>query len=364
VRSEKGATAVPSDFLVVPAFPETRSGKYMRRTLRAILLDNPSATCRRCAIPRSSTRSRRSSRNGAPSASSPRRGRSCRSYRYLRLETHEIAPGRFAALLVIDSPPVNSLNERSLDELNTVLQHLASQEQIEGLVITGARNAFVAGADVKELLEVGEAGDLESAQTPPNAAHTAFSALENLGKPVIAAVNGPALGGGCELVLACACVVADPQARFGQPEINLNLLPGYGGTQRLPRRLYQRRGEDGLLEAVRLIASGRNIDADEAREAGLVDVVIVERRGLGPVATAMALLRDHLTGERPPGGGHGTPRGLPGDAREPLPLADDCSTIRAWHRPWRSCAPAAAAIAWSASSTRSPWARARDRRRA
>jgi acrylyl-CoA reductase (NADPH)/3-hydroxypropionyl-CoA dehydratase/3-hydroxypropionyl-CoA synthetase len=66
---------------------------------------------------------------------------------------------------------------------------------------------------------------------------------------VIAAVNGPALGGGCELVLACAAVVADPQARFGQPEINLNLLPGYGGTQRLPRRLYQRRGADGLVEA-------------------------------------------------------------------------------------------------------------------
>jgi acyl-coenzyme A synthetase/AMP-(fatty) acid ligase len=79
VRSEKGATAVPSDFLVVPAFPETRSGKYMRRTLRAILLDNRSATCRRCAIPRSSTRSRQSSRNGAPSASSHRRARSSRS---------------------------------------------------------------------------------------------------------------------------------------------------------------------------------------------------------------------------------------------------------------------------------------------
>ena len=127
-----------------------------------------------------------------------------------------------------------------------MLEHLAARQDTVAVVITGARSAFVAGADVKELLDVGEAGDLESARTPPNAAHAAFSTLENLGKPVIAAVNGPALGGGNELVLACGYVVADVHARFGQPEINLNLLPGYGGTQRLPRRLHARRGEDGL----------------------------------------------------------------------------------------------------------------------
>jgi acrylyl-CoA reductase (NADPH)/3-hydroxypropionyl-CoA dehydratase/3-hydroxypropionyl-CoA synthetase len=322
VRSEKGATAVPSDFLVVPAFPETRSGKYMRRTLRAILLDNPLGDLSTLRNPEVVDTIKGIVEEWRSFGQLAQARQIVQKYRYLRLETHEIAPGRFAALLVIDSPPVNSLNERSLDELNTVLQHLAQQEQIEGLVITGARNAFVAGADVKELLEVGEAGDLESAQTPPNAAHTAFSALENLGKPVIAAVNGPALGGGCELVLACAAVVAAPQARFGQPEINLNLLPGYGGTQRLPRRLYQRRGADGLIEAVRLIASGRNIDADEAREAGLVDVLIDERRG-GPVATAMALLRDHLTGGDSLAEAMARHADYLATRENPLPLADD-----------------------------------------
>lgn len=295
VRSEKGATAVPSDFLVVPAFPETRSGKYMRRTLRAILLDAPLGDLSTLRNPEVVGDIREIVAQWKAFGQLSQARQIVQTYRYLRLETHEIAPGRLAALLVIDSPPVNSLNERSLDELNTVLQHLALQDEVEGLVVTGAGKAFVAGADVKELLEMGEAADLDSAQTPANTAHAAFAALEALGKPVIAAVNGLALGGGCELVLACAAVVADKSARFGQPEINLNLLPGYGGTQRLPRRLYQRHGRDGLLHAVRLITSGRTIDAHEALAAGLVDH-IVERAGKGPVDTAMAMLRDHLLG--------------------------------------------------------------------
>ena len=154
----------------------------------------------------------------------------------------------------------------------------------------------MAGADVKELLEVGEAGDLASARTPPNAAHATFSALENIGKPVIAAVNGPALGGGSELVLACAYVIADVHARFGQPEINLNLLPGYGGTQRLPRRLYARRGSAGLVDAARLIIGGRAVDADEALALGLADEV-VRHDAMGPVAVAMDRVRAWLDGK-------------------------------------------------------------------
>ncbi|MEM1142112.1 MAG: AMP-binding protein [Pseudomonadota bacterium] len=298
VRTEKGVTAVPSDFLVVPAFPETRSGKYMRRTLRAILLDEPlgdlSTLRNPDVVPEIQEIVARWKDHGSLTAARE----IVQTYRSLRLETHEIAPGRFAALLTIDSPPVNSLNERSLDELNTVLAHLAQQDKIEGMIVTGARNAFVAGADVKELLEIGEAGDLESAQTPPNAAHTAFSLIENFGKPVVAAVNGPALGGGCELALACGCIVAAPQAIFGQPEINLNMLPGYGGTQRLVRRLYDRNGRDGLVEAIDLIASGRNIDAEEALEAGLADFV-VRQPGKSAVEEAMALLRQYLDGEGP-----------------------------------------------------------------
>ncbi len=296
VRSEKGVTAVPSDFLVVSAVPETRSGKYMRRTLRALLLDDPLGDLSTLRNPEVVDEIRDTVAGWKAFGQLAQARQIVQSYRHLRVETHSVAPGRQVALLVIDSPPVNSLNERSLDELNTVLQHIGHQDHIEALVITGAGSAFVAGANVKELLEVGEAGDLESAQTPPNAAHTAFSLLENLGKPVIAAVNGPALGGGCELMLACACVVADRHARFGQPEINLNLLPGYGGTQRLVRRLYQRRGEAGLIEAVRMIASGRAIDAQEALAAGLVDSVVSRQ---GPVEAAMALVREYLSGDGP-----------------------------------------------------------------
>ncbi|EAQ97751.1 AMP-binding protein [Congregibacter litoralis] len=300
VRSEKGATAVPSDFLVIPAFPETRSGKYMRRTLRAILLDEPLGDLSTLRNPEVVPEIQHIVSNWKSFGQLSQAREIVQSYRFLRLETHEIAPRRFVALLMIDSPPVNSLNERSLDELNTVLQHIAQQDRIEALVVTGARNAFVAGADVKELLEIGEAGDRESAQTPPNAAHTAFSVLENMGKPVIAAVNGPALGGGCELALACGFIVADPQARFGQPEINLNLLPGYGGTQRLVRRLHQLHGRAGLIDAIRLIASGRNIDAREALASGLVDH-IVEAPGVSAVESAMAMLRQHFNGEGPVG---------------------------------------------------------------
>ncbi|WP_439107546.1 AMP-binding protein [Congregibacter sp.] len=298
VRSEKGVTAVPSDFLVIPAFPETRSGKYMRRTLRAILLDEPLGDLSTLRNPEVVPEIQQIVANWKSFGQLSQAREIVQSYRFLRLETHEIAEGRFVALLMIDSPPVNSLNERSLDELNTVLQHISSQERIEALVVTGARNAFVAGADVKELLEIGEAGDLESAQTPPNAAHTAFSVLETMGKPVIAAVNGPALGGGCELALACGFIVSDAQARFGQPEINLNLLPGYGGTQRLVRRLHQLRGREGLINAIQLIASGRNIDAQEALACGLVDR-IVEQPGVSAVETAMAMLRAHFEGEGP-----------------------------------------------------------------
>lgn len=298
VRTEKGVTAVPSDFLVVSAFPETRSGKYMRRALRAILLEEPLGDLSTLRNPEVVDEIRQTVAEWKAFGRLAEARQIVQTYRYLRVENHEIAPGRRVALIVIDSPPVNSLNERSLDELNTVLAHIAQGDETDAVVITGARSAFVAGADVKELLEVGESGDVGSAQTLPNAAHTAFSMLEGLGKPVVAAVNGPALGGGNELVLACAYVVADSHALFGQPEINLNLVPGYGGTQRLPRKLHHRRGEPGYRDALRLVLGGRSIDAEAARAAGLVDTV-VEPNGAGPVARSMQLLRDYWNGEGP-----------------------------------------------------------------
>ena len=298
VRSEKGVTAVPSDFLVVSAFPETRSGKYMRRTLRAILLNEPLGDTSTLRNPEVVDEIRQTVADWHAFGRLADARDIVQSYRYLRLENHRVAPGKTVALLTVDSPPVNSLNERSLDELHTVLHHISQREDTVAVIVTGAGSAFVAGADVKELLEVGEAGDRESAQTPPNAAHAAFSTLENIGKPVIAAVNGPALGGGSEFVLACAYVIADVQARFGQPEINLNLLPGYGGTQRLPRKLFARRGVDGLIDAARLVIGGRALDADQARAVGIADEV-VGHDAIGPVATAMQRVRDFLKGEGP-----------------------------------------------------------------
>ena len=298
VRSEKGVTAVPSDFLIVSAFPETRSGKYMRRTLRAILLEEPLGDTSTLRNPEVIDEIRDTVAQWRAFGRLSDARDIVQSYRYLRLENHPLGDGQTVALLTIDNPPVNSLNERSLDELHTVLQHIEHRADTAAVIITGARSAFVAGADVKELLEVGEEGDLDSAQTPPNAAHAAFSTLENINKPVIAAVNGAALGGGNELVLACAYVIADQHARFGQPEINLNLLPGYGGTQRLPRRLYAHRAEDGLVDAVRLIIGGRAVDADEALDLGLVDEV-VGRDAHGPVAVAMDRIRHWLRGQGP-----------------------------------------------------------------
>ena len=178
------------------------------------------------------------------------------------------------------------------------MQQLEHQDDVDAVVITGARGAFVAGADVKELLEVGEAGDLESARTAPNAAQAAFAALEQLGKPVIAAVNGPALGGGNELVLACSYVIAAEHAQFGQPEINLNLLPGYGGTQRLVRKLHRRGGEAGMAEALRLMVSGRNISTRDAIACGLVDEVVTEAAA-SPVEIAMERLRAYFAKQGP-----------------------------------------------------------------
>ena len=300
VRSEKGATAVPSDFLVVSQFPETRSGKYMRRSLRAILLDQPLGDLSTLRNPEAIYEIQQVVKKWKEWGRLSDERQILQLYRYLRVENHEVAPGKIVALVVIDNPPVNSLNERSLDELNTVLAHLHRRDEVVAVVITGARTSFVAGADVKELLEVGEAGDRESALTLPNAAHQAFSTIEAMDKPVIAAVNGAALGGGNELVLACTYVVADARARFGQPEINLNLLPGYGGTQRLSRKLFQRDGEAGLAEALRLMVTGRAVDADEALAVGLVDEV-VGRDSRSPQAVAMQLARAFVAGTGPIG---------------------------------------------------------------
>ena len=167
-------------------------------------------------------------------------------------------------LVTFDRPGVlNALDAATLDELGTILGEV-ERGAARALVLTGAGDrAFIAGADLSELAGLGPGEALAVAER----GHAVFDRLERLPAPTIAAVNGYALGGGCELVLACDLVYASPRARFGQPEVNLGIVPGFGGTQRLPRRI-------GAMRALELLLTGEAIEAGRARELGLVLEVV------------------------------------------------------------------------------------------
>jgi enoyl-CoA hydratase len=179
------------------------------------------------------------------------------------------------AILTINRPQVlNALNSQTLDELRRAILDLKQDESVRVVILTGAgEKAFVAGADINEL----------AVQTPTSgreyalAGQHVFDLVENMGKPVIAAINGYALGGGCELAMACTLRVAADTAKVGQPEISLGLIPGYAGTQRLPRLV-------GKGRAMELILTGTPIGADDALRIGLVNRVV-------PAAELMASAR-------------------------------------------------------------------------
>jgi acrylyl-CoA reductase (NADPH)/3-hydroxypropionyl-CoA dehydratase/3-hydroxypropionyl-CoA synthetase len=287
VREEKGAVAAPAGYICVSQFPETRSGKYMRRFLKNLLEGEPLGDTTTLRNPEALDEIGRAIRRWQARAALEDDQQLLTLYATLRLEVHEVRPGDAIAVLTISKPPVNALDERALDELNTVVEHLARREDIKAVVLTGAgTQSFVAGADVRQLLE-----EMHTAEDVLPLCHKAAQVtrkLESMGKPVVAAVNGLALGGGNEFQMAAHYRVAETTARFGQPEINLHLLPGYGGTQRLPRLLEGARGGiEGLVKAIELILGGRSLDAEDALRVGLVEEIAIETDALTR-ATALA----------------------------------------------------------------------------
>lgn len=170
------------------------------------------------------------------------------------------------AVVTIDHPPVNALNSATMGELDAVIDQLAADASVKAVVITGNGMAFVAGADINEIAQIGSA---DEARDLVSKGQAVFSKLEALKKPVIAAINGVALGGGLELALACHIRIVSDRARLGLPEINLGIIPGFGGTARLPRVV-------GWSKATEMILTGDHITAQEAFRVGLVNKVVPE----------------------------------------------------------------------------------------
>jgi enoyl-CoA hydratase len=171
--------------------------------------------------------------------------------------------GATAHLTVNRPESMNALNPATVAEIAEAITDARDDPAVRGVIITGAGKAFVAGADINHLVGL----DALSAERSTASGQGVMSLIENLGKPVIAAVNGYALGGGCELAMACTIRIASQRAKFGQPEVKLGVIPGYGGTQRLPRLI-------GKGRALQLILTGDIIDAQEALRIGLVNEVV------------------------------------------------------------------------------------------
>ena len=167
-------------------------------------------------------------------------------------------------LLTINNPPVNVLSHQVMGELQNALARLKQDATAKVVILTGAGSHFIAGADVKEIAKLASP---QEAQMIAAEGQAVITGIQRLGKPVIAAINGFCLGGGCELALACHLRIAGEQARMGQPEISLGIIPGFGGTQRLPRVV-------GKAKAIEMILTGDLINAQEALRIGLVNKVV------------------------------------------------------------------------------------------
>jgi len=166
-------------------------------------------------------------------------------------------------IIILDNPEfLNVLDTQSIKKLGDLLIELENDRQTRAVIITGSEN-FSAGADIKELKDK----DPEQAEVFSRLGHAVCDQIENMDKPVIAAVRGYALGGGCEVALACDIRIASENAKFGQPEVNLGLIAGFGGTQRLTRLI-------GIGKAKEMILTGKTIDAREAASIGLANSVV------------------------------------------------------------------------------------------
>ncbi|MGD1992424.1 MAG: enoyl-CoA hydratase-related protein [Anaerolineae bacterium] len=184
-------------------------------------------------------------------------------WQYIRTETENQI-----TTLTIDHPPVNSFNKQVITELDEAVDALLADDDVKAIIITGGgTNAFVAGADIPEIRELVESGDEEGARAFLERGQGTFHKIAKATKPFIAAINGYCLGGGLELAMACHMRICSDRARLGQPEINLGIIPGWGGTQRLAR--LTNKGK-----AVELILTGDPITAQDAYRIGLVNKVV------------------------------------------------------------------------------------------
>jgi enoyl-CoA hydratase len=187
-------------------------------------------------------------------------------YQHLAFEVAD----RIATITVSRPDKLNALNDATIAELGLAIDEARARDDVGAVLLTGAGRAFVAGADIAELVNQTPA----SAQTRAMTGQAVFRRFETSPKPTVAAVNGFALGGGCELAMSCHFRIASDAAKFGQPEVKLGITPGYGGTQRLPRLV-------GRGRALQLLLTGEIIDAEEALRIGLVNTVVPAAELLG-----------------------------------------------------------------------------------
>jgi enoyl-CoA hydratase/carnithine racemase len=187
-------------------------------------------------------------------------------------ELVHVAAADGVATVTVDNPPVNALADPVLEALGAAAAEVAADEDVRAVVLTGAgSSSFAAGADLAEFERA--LGDAATMEAHADLTARVLGAWHKLDAPVIAAVQGHAVGGGLELALVCDLVVGDPRARLGLPEVTLGLVPGAGGTQRLPRRV-------GIAAATRMLLTGELVDAPRAHELGLIDVVAPEDEAL------------------------------------------------------------------------------------